>query len=228
MLETLWDILFPTRCLGCATFLDRGAVLCAACFDRIPRHPTLFCAVCLARLPDGKKICHVDAPARFGAAVDYGNDAVRALIHTMKFESARRAAEPLADLLIAYARDLRIVPFDAVVVPIPLGKRRENIRGFNQAHLIAERFAAAFALPCRLNTLVRTRETDPQSGTVGSSARHGNVAGCFTVADPNLVRGRHIILIDDVRTSGATLEAAAQALKAVGAGPRLALAVAKA
>ena len=103
--NTIGDIFFPPVCVGCGDSIAHG-VLCATCLQGIVRFDTLFCGACAARLPDQKKICHKDAPFVLGAAAPYDDDALRALIHALKFQGIGAAAEPLAEILAAYVTRL--------------------------------------------------------------------------------------------------------------------------
>jgi ComF family protein len=107
-----------------------------------------------------------------------------------------------------------LLPVD-VVVPVPLHRRRERDRGFNQSALLARAVATACALPTNEASLMRTRETVPQVG-LDIYARRVNVRGAFRAGREGVV-GRRVLLIDDVCTTGATMEACAEALAAVGA-----------
>ncbi len=112
------------------------------------------------------------------------------------------------------------------LVPVPLFATRERGRGFNQSALIARRIAGD-DLPVVPGWLARTRDTPPQVGQ-DRAARHANVADAFTCPDPAAVRGRRILLFDDVATTGATLDACARALRGAGAASVRALVVARA
>lgn len=221
------DIFFPPTCVGCGDSIARGA-LCATCRQGIAIFGTLFCGTCTARLPDGKKICHKDAPFLLGAAAAYDDDALRALIHALKFQGITAAAEPLADILAAYAAQL---PFDLrewIATPVPLSRERARARGFNQSALIAQRFAHTLGIPFHERLLLRTVHRKPQSDTEDIIERRENVAGCFAPAPGVDVDGKKIILVDDVVTSGTTFAEAARVLKQSGAKKILALAVGKA
>jgi ComF family protein len=228
ILRPIINALFPPRCLGCNAILRAGGAACAACLANVPHHRTLFCGRCRSRLPDGRKICHPAFPYRLGAAADYDTALVRALIHGLKFERIREAAIPLAECLNAYADELPLPRVNLIAVPIPLGRRRERERGFNQAGLIGAAFAAHRRCPLLDDVLIRTRDTDPQSARERLEDRWGNVRGCFTVARPEPIAKRTVVLIDDVTTSGATFFEAATVLKRAGARSVIALAVAKA
>jgi ComF family protein len=103
-----------------------------------------------------------------------------------------------------------------VVVPVPLHPRRERARGFNQPWLLARRLAVAWGLTARADVLARRVATAAQTD-LGAAARRLNVRDAFTVRRPELVAGRHVLLVDDVLTTGATAAACAVALRSGGA-----------
>ena len=224
------SFLFPPRCVSCARDTSDGIVICDECKNKIEFHRTLICGQCGARLAEGKRICHPKYPYIFGAATDYRDETVKALIAALKFKGVKDAAKPLSELLIRYGEHLPLRMSHFTVVPIPLSARRLRERGFNQSALIAERFAAHFTLPYAPQLLTRTRHTKPQSELAHYDVREKNVENCFAVPqnEAKNISAKNILLIDDVRTSGATLAVAAQALKNAGARRVVALTVAKA
>ncbi len=223
MFKFLLDVLFPPRCLIC----DKHSriLLCPECEPKLKIADTLFCGSCGARLPRGRRECHPKFPCLMGAATIYEAES-KELIWGLKFRYLKSAAEPLARLLGTYFSKLNLPAATWTIVPVPLSKERERERGFNQAELIANRFAGFTGLPLNLNVLKRTKHTAPQSELKGHELRFKNVQGCFEAAVNPAPKA--VILIDDVITSGATLSEAAKALKAAGARKIIALAVAKA
>lgn len=231
--DFLVSLFFPRTCVACRAFVRTGA-LCARCGATIMLSKTLFCGQCDApfapRSGAGGALrspCHPAFPYLRGTAGNYEAPALRALVHGLKFRGIRAAAEPLAALLAAYAAPFVRHIENAAVVPIPLSHARLRQRGFNQSELIAERFAGHFGLPITTACLSRARHAKPQSETRTVAERKENIRGCFAMQDPASVRGKNIILIDDVTTSGATFFEAARTLKNGGAGNILALAAAK-
>ncbi len=233
------NILFPPVCVACRARIARGAV-CDTCFAGIELNNALMCGACHAWVVtaagDSASPCHPDFPFMLGGAAPYENRVLQSLIHHLKFRSISIAAEPLGDLLYNYARRLPVdfaVDFsDFVVMPVPLSRRRRRSRGYNQAELIARRFASRLSLPLDTATLIRSRHAKPQSDIGDVAERRENIRGVFAVADDSgatrsTVFGKNIILIDDVSTTGSTFYEAALVLKAAGADRIVALAVAK-
>ena len=149
------------------------------------------------------------------AAARYG-DLVREAIHALKFRGRRAMAVPLGDLLAeTAARELAGRPVD-VLVPVPLHRRRERERGFNQSELLARRVGAARGIPVASRAVIRRAATTPQT-ELTAAERLANVRSAFAVDRPGEVRGRHVLLIDDLVTTGATAGACARCLVDSGA-----------
>jgi len=138
------------------------------------------------------------------------------------------ASKPLGNLLAAYAGRLPVDWETFEVVPIPLSKRRERGRGFNQSLIIAEEFARRMSLRISHRILERAKDGPPQSELKGRAARQENIRGCFRISESRKTIPRNVVLVDDVTTSGATFFEAASVLKSLKVRRIIALAVAKA
>lgn len=224
--DFLLDIIFPRRCAGCGDPRPNGA-LCENCRDSLRAHDTLFCGRCRARLPDGKKICHPEHPFVLGAALDYHSGAAGELIKTLKFARNKEVAAYLALFLFEYLLRLPIDISGYELAPVPISAARERERGFNQAELIARELSPLARAPLLLGAILRVKHGKPQSEIRGRKERAENISGAFS-AEPSLVAGKNIILLDDVVTSGSTMFEAARVLKAAGAKKIIGLAAAKA
>lgn len=211
LLSALLDLLYPPRCAACAEPCG-GAAFCPDCqgaLDPVPPGcgrcgmpgPDATCGACLASPP---AFDAVRAGGLYGGPLA---DAVRAL----KYGGRAAVGRPLGRWLAGRVP----LPAGAVVVALPLGRVRRRVRGYDQASLVAGHLAAAAGVRRLRAALRRVRETPPQVGR-SRAARARNVAGAFR-ADPRRVAGRDVVLVDDVVTTGATVDAAAAALKASGA-----------
>lgn len=224
--------LLPAPCLGCATLeapLDRVLGLCPACRAGLRAVRGSRCRLCLRRLP----IVAASRPAPVCGACLRRRPAHEellagwsyeppfdAVVHALKFGRQPHLGRQLGRLL---AREhAAALAGCEVIVPVPLHWRRRFARGYNQAAEIAAGLAAATGLPVR-DALGRRRATRPQA-TLPFARRTANVRRVFAVRSPELVRGRHCLLVDDVVTTGATLEQAALALSRAGAAGVLCLA----
>lgn len=197
--------------------LPPGATWCAPCEDTLlPVDAAASCPVCQDLA--GAQTCARcrAAPPPFDAVVAafaWGG-AVKDAIHRMKFSGAAWAAEPLARR--AWPDGAALPGGVDVVVPLPLHPARHRARGYNQAALLARRWAALLGVPLAPAALARTRATAAVAD-LAPAQRASAVAGAFSVAQPARVRGRRVLLVDDVVTTGATAREAAAVLKAAGA-----------
>jgi ComF family protein len=167
-----------------------------------------------------------DAPLQIDGirSVFYFEGVLRAAVHHLKYRRRLELAEPLGGLMASYwaRQDVQI----DIVVPVPLHGARLRERGYNQADLLAREMARQARLPFDQAGLSRSRPTAPQVG-LDAAERKANVRGAFCCPDGTLT-GKQVLLVDDVCTTGATLEACAQALYAVGATGVQALTLARA
>jgi len=213
VLWTAIDWLYPPACGGCN---QRGARWCENCMRSVQTLPVTICPVC-GEVQDCQEICagcRADPPwytAVRAWGVFEGN--LRNAIHRLKYRNNIPLAEALARPMIAYLRQLAW-PVD-LVTPIPLGTARLRERGYNQAELLARPMAWACNIEFHPSAVKRARETRSQVGLTAQQ-RKQNVSGAFE-AWHHLVTGRNVLLVDDVATTGATMNACAAALRAAGA-----------
>ncbi len=160
------------------------------------------------------------------AAVRYG-EVARQAVHAFKFGRRRALAAPLAALLTETGPDGLPAGAPGLLTPVPLHPRRERERGFNQALLLARRIGRAWRVPVCADVLVRTVATRPQT-ELTAQARRANVGRAFSLRRPELVAGRHVVLVDDVFTTGSTVTACARCLRDGGASAVGVLTVARA
>jgi ComF family protein len=204
-LDFFASLLAPPRCAACDVGVALGAAFCPECAATAER----------ARVDDPRSI----------AAFVYGGAVARAIVR-FKYERRPDLARPLGDLLWRavepHAHALAGVAAVAgvsgiVVVPVPLHRVRLAERGFNQAALLARRLAHHLGSPVAPLALERVRDT-PRQAALDRRTRLANVAGAFRVRVPARLRGRAVLLVDDVCTTGATLGACARALVEAEAG----------
>ncbi|RBI84695.1 ComF family protein [Rhodosalinus halophilus] len=224
-LQTAVRLIYPPRCLGCGGPVESDFGLCPACWRDTPFAGGLVCDTCGTPLPgeDPGEAVHCDdclahpRPWAQGRAALLYRDMGRRLVLSLKHADRSDIARPAARWI---ARAASAMPLgDSLVAPVPLHWRRLVSRRFNQAALLAGPLARELGLEVAPDLLERVRRTQPLGGQ-DRTARAATLAGAIRVAPRHAdrVRDRPVLLIDDVMTTGATLEAAAHALARAGAG----------
>jgi ComF family protein len=214
----LLDFALPPRCAGCAEVIAEVGAFCPDCWGRMEWLGNSGCQTCglplVATEMDSCARCLADPPGldRIRAAVAY-DDLSRSLVLRLKYGRKVALARTMARYMATLGEQGRT---ETLVMPVPLHRRRLWSRGFNQSGLVARHLAKGWGCPFEASMLRRTRPTRPLKG-MSHNQRRKAVAGAFTVVDPERVKGRDIILIDDVMTSGSTAEACARVLRKAGA-----------
>jgi competence protein ComFC len=208
------DSFFPRRCLGCGKL---GGFLCLDCRRTLPRllpplcpkcgRPQVSGILCPGCTQSQTQIDGIRSVFRF-------DEVMRQAIHQLKYRNLKAISSCLAELLADYLRSSSL-PGEAIV-PVPLHPRRLKERGYNQSGLLAKELGKLTNLPVIQDSLIRIKEARPQVKASNVKERRRNVANAFICQDEK-VSGKQIILVDDVCTSGATLESCALALKNKGA-----------
>lgn len=212
----LLDLFFPVQCLGCE---KDGVWLCPSCLTKI-------------------KINFVNQPYLLNqnqnlngvlVAADYNQPLLAKILHSFKYNFVSDLGEILAELLIKFL-EFKIKKGDFfsfdLVIPVPLARKRKLWRGFNQAEILSQKISQRFGWPLDLNLIFRTYHTHPQVG-LKSGERAINVKGIFKVKSQLDLNNKRILLIDDVITTGATMQECAKVLKEAGAKEVWGLVIAK-
>jgi len=208
------DVFFPQWCVGCG---KEGVLLCSSCLRSLPRINPPLCPKC-GRPQSSEILC----PGCVGWQAEI--DGIRSLfrfdgilrdsIHQLKYNNLRTLSVPLTGLIYEFLIDNPIP--GQILVPVPLHSKRLRERGYNQSALLAYQLSKLIGLEILENSLKRIKSTPPQISTKTVDERQKNVADAFHCEDYKL-SNKQVLLIDDVCTSGATLNACAAALKNAGA-----------
>ena len=223
MLRSVAYRLLPPRCVVCE--LQPGTPttsICPQCESDFFAAETARCERCAIRLPDGKSdaphVCgrclanapHFDTTTTLADYVSPVDGMVTALKFTARLDLAQFFGKLLAHRLSSMSPSMN----EALVIPVPLAFERVRQRGFNQSHHIARAFAAATRRRVAIDRLLRVRNT-PAQQTLALKERRRNVRGAFAVEGS--LRGQQIFVVDDVMTTGSTLDEVARVLKQAGA-----------
>lgn len=219
ILRTVRDFALPPRCPGCGEVVDGDHRFCLDCWRRLDFMPDEGCTACgrpmdgAVGLHCGPCIAHPPAHDGVRAAVAYGEIA-RALALKLKYSGRPAVAEIIAAQLVRHVDPA----LNGVLVPVPLHRWRIWRRGYNQSALIAAAIGRRTGAEVQIETLLRTRATPVLRG-LGAAGRAKAVRGAFAVSKERResLKGRHVWLVDDVHTSGATANACARTLKRAGA-----------
>ncbi len=226
-LRLIWsflvDLVVPPKCLTCSSDVVTGASLCLVCWQKLSLISEPVCDALGTPFEydqgDGalSAAAIADPPAwEKGRAAAAFNEVSRQLIHLLKYQDKQEAGIAMARMMIGAGQ--QIIAESDVVVPVPLHRFRLWQRRFNQSAFLAERIATDCGKPCHMQLIIREKRTRQQVG-LNQRERQKNVGRAFRVAPEllHLVAGKTILLVDDVRTTGATLEACAKTLKDSGA-----------
>lgn len=216
------NALFPPQCMSCGELVGAHGTLCNTCWSGLSfittpgccicSHPFAYdlgdnalCASCIEQLPP--------YDAAYSALVY--DDTSKRLLHKLKFEDQGHLAPIFAEWLASY---MQTQPAVDMLIPVPLSRKRLFKRRYNQSALVAKELAGRLEVPYAPMLLMRIKHTQPQTGLTRIQ-RQENVRGAFEVtrSAAEQVAGKRVCLIDDVMTTGATLEACSKTLKKAGA-----------
>lgn len=216
---------FPRTCFGCGKDLAWRAEepLCPACAAALAAPGPLVCKRCGAVLKSGGAHCYAcrgskerEYKCRVIRSAFVFNTSSRALVHALKYARADYLAGYMGGLMAERFKKYPELADAELVIPVPLYPKKNRRRGYNQSELLAKAFGPKVGLTADTVSLSRVRDTVSQT-TLGRRGRLLNMAGAFSCNNRAAVKGKTILLIDDVATTGATLEGCAEALKRAGA-----------
>jgi ComF family protein len=241
VLKSLIDLIYPPRCPICQAFLqDQNALqgnqdlpFCQGCFKEFTEIKSPICSLCGRPFSEGveqDRVCEDclrRRPSYDVARAPYLYDgALMKAIHELKYAQRSHLADSLGSLLASFAQTWIGELKGSLIMPVPLHPRRLRSRGFNQSLLLARCVASETGSDLDFLSLRRTKFTKPQT-ELSSEERKKNVRKAFEVVKPEAVKKRTIVLVDDVATTGSTLNECAKALKRAGADSVLCLVLAR-
>lgn len=226
--KNLIELVFPSNCFGCET---EGVWLCDKCLDLIQICDTACCFWCNSKNLRGN-ICssckRISNLSSLYSITVYQNPIFQKMLHNLKYNFASSTIDSFAMLLDKYfsLNKLPDLPKDSVLIPIPLHKKRLAERGFNQSELIAREIEKIIHLDIDSTLLTRIKNTKSQM-TLNKSDRIINMENSFACINSDKIRGKNIVLIDDVLTTGETIKEATQVLLKSGCASVSAIVMAK-
>ncbi len=214
----LLDLIFPRRCPVCHEAAMPPYHICPACRARLPFIGTARCGKCGKPVPGTDRLCD-DCRTR-QHAFDRGlglllyDETMRSTMSYLKYRGRKEYGEALGELLAEYTADLAALWRPSVIVPVPLHPKKMNTRTYNQAAEIARPLARAFGIPMAETMLRRSSETLAMKN-LDAVERFRNLEGAFEPG-PGFVPARSVLLVDDIYTTGATMDAASLTLREAG------------
>ena len=232
--QALLDVILPPICHICHSYIPNANALhiCPTCHDLLPLVVSPLCSICgipfIGAGGDHRCGACLAHPPRFDIARAHFlyEGPIRDLIHSFKYSQRTHLGYPLALLSLKGVSVLSADHKPHLIIPVPLHRSRLRQRGFNQAVLLGRELSRQLALPMVPDALSRNRPTEPQI-TLAAEKRRINVKGAFSVARPDHVVGKRILLLDDVMTTGSTMNECSKELKMAGAEMVIAVTVAR-
>ena len=217
LLGDLADVLFPASCAGCNRALARSEeVICTNCLTRLPRFDD-------SQELENRLAGRLPVAAIAGYLKYETGGLTQRLLHRLKYRGQRQIGLILGTQFGAWLQQQPFWQEVEAIIPLPLHPTKEKKRGYNQSALLTQGISDATGLPVLNDVVQRLRPSASQTRKSREERWH-NVAGIFAVKDTAAIAGRHVLLVDDVLTTGATLEACGQTLLEAGA-EKLSLAV---
>ena len=234
LFTALLDVILPPICHICHSFIPNAGTLhiCPTCRDLLPLVLSPLCPVCgIPFVGTGSNhrcgVCLTTPPHFDTARAPFLYEgSIRDLIHSFKYSQKTHLRNPLALLALEEIGNLWAEQNPHLIIPVPLHRSRLRLRGFNQAVLLGRVISQHLSLPMQTDVLVRTRPTEPQID-LSAAKRRVNVKGAFAIDKPCRVTGKTILLLDDVMTTGSTLDECAHVLKNAGAESVIAATIAR-
>ncbi|MGB2698055.1 MAG: ComF family protein [Candidatus Zixiibacteriota bacterium] len=213
------DFVLPSHCITCGNYLSQQErIVCDVCWDNLEVLPSPFCPVCKNILEQGNLLCRICTERKNLCAVrslGVFDNYYQKMIHGFKYQQKMSLGQRLGKRLGEKLKDDKLTSGFDCIIPVPLHSTRKRERGFNQSEILAQELSDVTHIPVLKKVLKRTRNTKDQT-KLTPEERIENVRGAFTLKDPEKIEGKKIILVDDVMTTGATLEECAIVLREAG------------
>lgn len=227
--EITKDALFPRQCYECR---QPDIYLCDPCVGKLFNQQPI-CPHCSKRISFGnlENQCYkAFLSDRLFVASTYTRESVKKLFSDFKYRRAHTLAQPITKILVYWLIQNKYTDFinkDSLVIPVPSHKKRELDRGFHPSTQIAKSFALTFDIPINIRAVEKHKNIPFQTHIKNAKDRKENVKDCFILKDKNAIKGKTVILIDDIVTTGSTLKECAKTIRVAQPRQIVALAVAR-
>lgn len=220
--ENILKIIFPNKCLGCLKYSDQ--LICQNCFNTLNINKYFICPKCHKQFDNTKNLNCLDNDLHFQAilySLNYQDTLTKDLIHKFKYQNLKSLSYVFKNILTQslnhHKKFLRKNHF--LIIPVPLHKEKEKLRGFNQSIILSKLISRIIYSKTINNALIRYKNNPPQAKSKNNLQRQQNVLSIFKINNhcKKYVKNKNIILVDDVFTTGATLNECAKILKQNGA-----------
>lgn len=231
-MKKILDYIFPNRCQSCRAFVQDNASFCHDCWSDFHFIKEPHCIICSYQLQKTHSVtnqiclsCMKSRPSfDFARCLFKYDESNKKLIHNLKYYDNTSLAKPLAKMMISkYLEDIEDID---IIIPIPMHKFRRVRRLYNHAQLIAEEISHLIGIKTRSDIVLKVKNTKPQT-FLSKENRIKNLAGSFAISKDSNIKGKRILLIDDVMTTGSTAEAVSKLLKKEGAKTVILLCIAR-
>jgi ComF family protein len=210
-MKNLLDLIFPKQCIVCK---KEGVYLCEDCLSMININPFKYCLCEKIRKEDKCENCKNRSLDKIYSASSLNDKIVRLAIHKFKYSHIKELSVPFAFLILRHLQIVKCQIDDFILMPIPLSDKKKKKRGFNQSEEIAKVISEATKIENDFNCIIKIKDNKSQT-ELTKKERFENVKNTFKIVKN--VKNKNILLLDDVYTTGATMEECAKSLKESGA-----------
>ena len=240
--EQFLGLLFPIRCVVCKKETEKkrkNKLICTDCLQKISPSLNFYCPLCEARTADAKLCFSCDLILsntqnkfyldRLIYPFSYKDQSIQKMIKAFKYYFIKDLEIPLGHLMTEYLEKVKkqIDLKGLILIPVPLHKRKFNQRGYNQSKLIAEQIISCFEKSEILADVLKKEKSTKDQVSLKNDERIKNIEGVFKCIEPEKILGKEVLLIDDVYTTGTTMQECAKVLKEAGAKEVIGLAIAR-
>lgn len=212
-LKTIWDVLFPKKCINCRR---EGNFLCEDCFSLIEINPFTYCLCEKMEKVNKCEACKDRNLDRIISAASFKDRIVKEAIHKFKYNYIEELSIPFSLLILNHLQAINCqIDKSFIIIPVPMHDKKKRRRGFNQSEEIAKIISSSTTIPLS-NALIKTKTTKPQM-ELNRNERLENIKDCFAIKNKKEIENKMVILLDDVYTTGTTMDQCAKVLKENGA-----------